>query len=364
MIDALVKDGHLATHQVTPLDAAAIVALLDVVLDGPIDPAAATQLAERSQGNLQILQELVWRAMDEGLLRVEDAVWQLDSLPRSGSLEELVASHIDGIDIDVREALDLLAVAGTLDLTDLEQIVDRRVLEELETREVIRVTTDDRRTTVGLTHPVYGEVIRSQMPVLRTRAIQRRLADQLDRRGAERREDVTRLALWRLEAGGDVDVDVLLRAGRLALVGRDAELAARFASAAADHGAAVPAAPIAVEAATLAADADGLEQAVAEVWNDPTLPDHDRVHLARRLSTSRFAGGDLPGALEAVSDAEELLTDSTSRAGVQAQRAHLLASNGRPREALDVLAAIDTEAADVTDGRLRIEVAAARARHA
>ena len=132
MIDALVKDGHLATHQVTPLDADAIAALLDVVLDGPIDPAAATQLAERSQGNLQILQELVWRAMDEGLLRVEHAVWQLDSLPRSGSLEELVASHIDGIDIDARETLDLLAVAGTLDLTDLEQIVDRRLLEELE----------------------------------------------------------------------------------------------------------------------------------------------------------------------------------------------------------------------------------------
>jgi ATP/maltotriose-dependent transcriptional regulator MalT len=75
---------------------------------------------------------------------------------------------------------------------------------------------------------------------------------------------------------------------------------------------------------------------------------------------SRFSGGDLTGALEAVSDAEELLTDSTLRAGVQAQRAHLLASNGRPQEALDVLAAIDTDAADVTDGRLRIELAAAR----
>ena len=195
--------------------------------------------------------------MDEGLLRVEHAVWRLDSLPRSGSLEELVAAHIDGIDLDARETLDLLAVAGTLDLTDLEHIADRRALEHLETREVIRVMTDDRRTTVGLTHPVYGEVIRGQMPVLRTRTIQRQLADQLDQRGAQRREDVTRLALWRLEAGGDVDVDVLLRAGRLALVGRDADLAARLASAAADRGAAVPAAPIAVEAATLAADARG-----------------------------------------------------------------------------------------------------------
>jgi DNA-binding CsgD family transcriptional regulator len=360
VIDALVKDGHLATYPVPPLDGAAIASLLDLVLDGPIEPAAATQLAERSQGNLQVLQELVWRAMAEDLLRVEHGVWRLDSLPRSGSLEELVASHLDGIDLEARETLDLLAVAGTIDLAELDGIADRRVLEELETREVIRVMTDDRRTTVGLTHPVYGEVIRSQMPVLRTRAIQRRLADQLDRRGAQRREDVTRLALWRLEAGGDVDVDVLLRAGRLALVGRDADLAGRLAAAAADRGAAVRAAPIAVEAATLGADPEGVEHAVAKVWNDPALPDQDRVHLARRLSMSRFSGGDLAGALTAVSEAEELLTDSTLRAGVQAQRAHLLASNGRPQEALDVLAAIDTDAADVTDGRLRIELAAAR----
>lgn len=360
VVDTLVKDGHLVVHDVEPLDAGEIAGLLDVVLDGPIDPTAAQQLAERSQGNLQVLQELVWGALAEDLLQPDHGVWRLQSLPRSGSLEELVATHLDGIEGKARETLDLLAVAGTVDLAELELTVDRRTLEHLEAREVIRVKTDDRRTIVSLTHPVYGEVIRGQMPVLRTRAIQRQLADQLDRRGPQRREDVTRLALWRLEAGGDVDADVLLRAGRLALVGRDGELAARFATAAAHRGAAALAAPIAVEAAMLDADPEGVERAVAAVWDEPALLDRDRVHLARRLSMSRFARGDLAGALEAVGDAEALLTEPTARAGVRAQRAHLLASNGRPQEALAVLAAIDSGAADATDGRLRIELASAR----
>ena len=97
------------------------------------------------------------------------------------------------------------------------------------------------------------------------------------------------------------------------------------------------------------------------MWDEPTLPEHDRVHLARRLSMSRFARGDLDGALAAVSDAEELAHRADARAPACKRSAPmLLASNGRPQEALAVLAAIDDGVTDVTDGRLRIELASAR----
>jgi DNA-binding CsgD family transcriptional regulator len=359
VVASLVKDGHLVAHTVEPLDADDIRALLDVVLDGPVDPTAATQLAERSQGNLQVLQELVWRALADELLRPEHGVWRLESLPRSDSLEELVAAHIDGIDGSARETLDVLAVAGTVGLADLEQMTDHATIEHLEAREAIRITTSERRTVVGLTHPVYGDVLRAQLPVLRTRAIQRKLADALDRHGARRREDVTRLALWRLEGGGDVDVDVLLRAGRLALVARDADLAGRFAVAAAERGAPHQAAAIAVEAAMIRADGDAVERAVAAVWDDAALLDAERAQLSRRLSMSRFARGDLDGALDAVARAEQVITEAGARSWTQAQRAQLLASNGRPQEALSVLGAIDSST-DMNDSRLRIELASAK----
>src|SRR4029077_17395599 len=106
-----------------------------------------------------------------------------------------------------------------------------------------------------LTHPVYGEIIRRQMSVLRTRAAQRALADLLEAHGARRREDTTRLALWRAEAGGaDVDGDLLVNAGRLAILGRDGPLARRFAAAARERDRVHDAALIDVEAALLDAD--------------------------------------------------------------------------------------------------------------
>jgi DNA-binding CsgD family transcriptional regulator len=359
VVASLVKDRHLVTLDVEPLDVDDIRALLDVVLDGPVDPTAAAQLAERSQGNLQVLQELVWGALADELLRPEHGVWRLESLPRSDSLEELVAAHLGGIEGPARETLDVLAVAGAVGLADLEQMADRATIEHLEHRAAIRITTSERRTIVALTHPVYGEVLRSQLPVLRTRSIQRQLADALDAHGARRREDVTRLALWRLEGGGEVDVAVLVRAGRLALVARDAELAGRFAVAAADRGAPHPAAAIAVEAAMIRADGDAVERAVAAVWDDAALVDAERAQLARRLSMSRFARGDLDGALEAVASAEELITEKGARAWTRAQRAQLLASNGRPAQALSVLDGID-RAADMLDSRLHIELDSAK----
>jgi DNA-binding CsgD family transcriptional regulator/tetratricopeptide (TPR) repeat protein len=356
----LVKDGHVVVEEVAPLDADAIEGLLVTVLAGPIDPAAARTLAARSGGNLQVLQELVWGAQSEGLLQLEHEVWRLTGVPRSGSLEELVASHLHGVDDRARAALDVLAVAGTVSLPDLEALIEPEVLERLETDDLVRVTTDDRRTMVSLRHPVYGEVISEQLSVLQTRSIQRRLADQLEANASRRREDVTRLALWRLEAGGEVDVDVLLRAGRLALAGRDGALATRFADAAFERGNVGCAASIAVEAAALAADSDAIDRVVSTVWHDPALGDDDRVHLARRLSTTRFARGDLAGALDVVTDAEGLVRDPNALAAVRAQRAQLLANTGRPRDALAVLSEIGSDAEQGAPPRLRIEIASAR----
>jgi DNA-binding CsgD family transcriptional regulator/tetratricopeptide (TPR) repeat protein len=360
VLTTLVKDGHLLVEELAPLGTDAVEGLLDTVLDGPVDPAAARTLADRSGGNLQVLQELVWSALSEHLLQREQGLWRLHGVPRSGSLEELVASHVEGVDDQARAALDILAVAGSVSLPDLEALVEPEVLERLETLDLVRVVAEDRRTTVALRHPVYGEVISEQLTVLQTRSIQRRLADQLDSNESRRREDVTRLALWRLEGGGDIEVETLLRAGRLALAGRDADLAARFAAAAADRGAAARAAAVAVEAAALAADADAVERAVASVWDDPELCDDDRAHLARRLATTRFARGDLSGALDAVRDAEDHLDESSGRAAVRAQRAQLLAGAGQPRDALAVLAEIGGSAGQPADPRLRIEIESAR----
>jgi ATP/maltotriose-dependent transcriptional regulator MalT len=153
-----------------------------------------------------------------------------------------------------------------------------------------------------------------------------------------------------------VAADVLLRAARFSLAARDARLARRFATAAADRGAVHDAARINADAAVLTADQPALENTVAEVWNDADLPDGHRLHLTRRLAMARFSRGDLDGALEIIDGAGQLVTEPRALTALLSQRALLLANNGRPLEALAALKEVN----DGGDPIVRAELASAR----
>ncbi len=356
VVASLLKEGHLSIETVPVLSVDEVGTLLHRVLDGPVDTDAVDRLAEVSGGNLQVLREIVLRSQEQGTLVLEQGRWRLHGLPRSAGLDELVGAHLAELDESELAALEALAVAGTLGLTDLEDMAGPDVVSALDRRGLLRVSADERRTRVWVSHPIYGEILRQQMTVLRTRQLQRELADRFEASGARRRDDLTQLALWRLEAGGAVDVDVLVNAGRMAVLGRDADQARRFARAASDAGRTHDAALIALEAAVLASDPAEIEEVVASVWDDATLPESSRAQLARRLANARFWQGDLDGALRALADAEPLLHDPVPAATVRAQRALLLANNGRPHEALDQVAAVG----DVADPRVRVDLSVAK----
>ncbi len=356
-INALIKDGHLERMDVAALADDEVANLLHRVLDGPVEHTALRRLHRLSGGNLQVLHELVRAAREQGSLVRGERAWTLGDLPRSGALEDLVASHLAHVPEQAQQALDVLAVASKLGVADLEAFCPTDLLEHLERDGLICVEVCDRRTVVDLVHPMYGEVLRSRMTTLRLRSLQRALAEQLESRGTRRRDDPMRLALWRLEAGGDVDAELLHRAGRLALIGRDTELAERFARGAADRGMPVAAARIVVESASLRADTDELERAVASVWNHPELDDHDLAHLASRHADVLFqAHSDLDGALDVINDALGRMTSAAPRASLAAHRASLLANAGRPLEALAAIAGLTA----TDDPRLRVDLALTR----
>ena len=167
-----------------------------------------------------------------GEVRIVGGEWSLERVP-AAPRRGAVAAHLVGLPDQAELATEILAVAGWLALDDLELEVDRATLEELESGGVVRTRRDEHRTVVELAHPVYGEVIRQRLPLLRTRTIYGRLADRLQARGLDGHDDVTRLAWWRVESGGQIDPALLVQAGRRAIVGRDHLLAARFASEAA-----------------------------------------------------------------------------------------------------------------------------------
>lgn len=356
-IAALIKDGHLDRMDVAALSDDEVANLLHRVLDGPVEHSALHRLHQLSGGNLQVLHELVHAAREQGSLVRGERAWTLGKLPRSGALEDLVASHLTNVPAPAQQALDVLAIACHLGLANLEAFCPADQLEALERDGLIRVEVRDRRTSVELIHPMYGEVLRARLTTLRLRALQRALAEQFESLGARRRDDPMRLALWRLEAGGDIDVELLHRAGRLALIGREPDLAERFARAAADRGMPVAAARLVVEAALLRADPDEVERTVAEVWNHPDLDDSDLAHLASRHADVLFqARSDLAGGLAVLGEALDRLTNPAARATLEARRAAMLANAGRPLEALAAAECVT----DIDDPRVRVDLAQTR----
>jgi DNA-binding CsgD family transcriptional regulator len=354
---ALLKDGHLERLELGPLDEDLIGVLIHRVLDGPLEEEGLARLTAMSGGNLQMLSELVRGALARQALVKEGSVWRLGALPTTSGLQELVAEHLAGVEAHGRRLLEVLAVAGRFGLADLEAWFGREALEALEESGLVRVTTSGRRMEVALGHPLYGEVLRAQLPVLRTRALQRQLADRLAAHGIRRREDLVRVALWRLDGGGEVETQLLLPAARLALAGRDTELAVRFAEAAYAAGAPGEAALVLVEGHAMVGRAAAVELAVDAVWDNPDLTDGQRAHLTRKLAEVRLTvERDAEGALAANVRGLDRVTDPVERASLLAHRASMLATSARPYEALEAAADVP----DLTEARVRIELAAAR----
>jgi DNA-binding CsgD family transcriptional regulator len=356
----LERDGHLVRMEIGPLDPDDLGALLHRALDGPVVESARAELARLSGGNLQVLTELVRGARDRGVLTETGGAWRLTGpLPTTVALDELVAEHLAGVDPHGRALLEVLAVCERLGVIDVERSFGTAALEPLEASGLISLAVTGKRTAVRLAHPLYGEVLRAGMPPLRLRRIQQQLADLVEAHGARRREDVLQVALWRVGSGGAVSGEWLLRAARLALAGHDPALATRLLDEGnADDLCETDRAVALVEAHSMAGNLDGVERVVASIWDADDLSDGRRALVAKRLADSRFnRARDLAGALAAHEAARERVTDSNVISSIDARRASLVASAGRPAEALRIAEAI----APVGDARTRVELDAAMA---
>ena len=342
-LTGLHRDGHLVRLDLEPLRDDELGALLHRALDGPVSTRAQAELARLSGGNLQMLTELVQGARERGALVDAGGVWDLIApLPTTSALEELVAEHLASVDAAGLAVLEMLAVCERFGLQDLEAAHGAATLEALEANRLVSVVTSGRRTALRLAHPLYGEVLRAGLPPLRLRRIHQELADVVEGHGARRREDVVHVAMWRVASGGRVSGEQLLRAARLALVGRDSALAVELMEAVADEREIDPVdrAEVLAEAHAMQGHHDEVDRIIGAVWDRP-LTDSQLVQLARRRAETRFySGRDLDGALAAYEAACERLADPEARAAVNARRANLLAGAGRPAEALRILDAV------------------------
>jgi len=212
------KNDHVARIEVNPLTGNDVEELLRAVLGGPVDLDLAHQLWRTSAGNPLYLRELLCSAWEREAIRRQDGTWQLvGELRSSPRLKELVDLRLSGLDESSREALELLAVGEPLQLAHLDEVVSGERLASLERAGLVQLEPSDHGGTVRLTHPVYAEVLRSTLGLLRSRQIHRRLADLVGSSAARTDHDQDRVVRWRITAGSRVAVPDLVGAARSAL---------------------------------------------------------------------------------------------------------------------------------------------------
>lgn len=321
-VTALWKDGIAERIDLPTLDRAGTEELALSLLGAPLDGVSAGQLWESSGGNALFVRELLLGALDDGLVvRAGDVHRFTSRLRTSARLAELLGARLDEVTSTEREVLDLLAVAREIGLGTLREIVDDVALSGLEQRGLVKIETDGRRSPVRLVHPLYGELLRSRMGRVRDMAMNLVLAEQLERRGARRRNDGLDLARWQVASGSVPHPEVLLTAARQARARFDPDLAEHLASLASEAGAGVDADLI---IATSLADR-GRHGAAAERLAsalDVATSDEDIVRAVSALSVIEFwTLGDEDRAAETVESAARRVQSDDTRSELDAHRA-------------------------------------------
>jgi DNA-binding NarL/FixJ family response regulator len=341
-VTALWKEGLVEYVELAPLPPAELRMLVRAVLGGAVGHRTAADLARLSDGNCLLLRELIRATHDAGRLSCAEGVWELRGpLPSSARLVEMIEDRTGHLPPATRSAVELVALAEPVPLAVLEQVTEAGAVDDAARRGLLDLDGDDRRATVVLTHPLYGEVVAGRIPALQARAARRALASAYEATGLRRADDVGRFVAWRLECGMRVPAHLLVSAARRALAVGDHPSAETFAREAAltppvaggDDLVGTEARLLRVETLLLLgrhAEARDLIDAI-EPPADAVLA---AVHADRRATVEFLVDRDIDAALALLTAAE---ASNGDRLVLVWARARLLLLANRVTEALDVL---------------------------
>lgn len=317
-IRALWTDDLVEHAELSPLNPTEAAHLLAEILGGPVDDTSAERIWRLSGGNALLLRELVMAARASNEFRRAYGVWRWTGrLELAPSLTDLIVSRIGQLTPGVRTVVELTALGEPIGARLLAQATSEADLEAAEERGLIRVICDDRRTDVRLAHPLYGEVVRRQCPVTRTRRLTAQLAALVEQAGGRRRDDLLRVAVWRLDSGTARDPQPLLRAAGQAFARFDVPLAARLARAALKAGGGFDAAEL---LATILMFGDQHDEAISvlDAVADQITSEHRRARWLTVRGMVSYWGLSQEATVEKIAGEATKLTDPADRARAQA----------------------------------------------
>ena len=223
-VTALWKDSLLRRLELQPLSRNEADHLLATVLNGPLAVGAAARMWRLSRGNVLYLQHLVDHELATGRLTETHGEWRWEGTPSaSPSLVELVEQQIGAVPEEVREVVDLVAIAEPIGRELLMTLADPEAIEAAEQRELIGAASVGDAVCVG--HPLYSEIRLSRCGPMRLRRLRGRVATAMAQAHVG---DPLRLGLLWVESDLLPDAAVLSRAAKVAAARLDLRLAERL----------------------------------------------------------------------------------------------------------------------------------------
>ncbi|MCX5558807.1 LuxR C-terminal-related transcriptional regulator [Streptomyces sp. NBC_00038] len=328
-----------------------IEALLQAALGRPVARRPLHKLSAASGGNVLYLRELVLGALTAGNLTEDGEIWHLveDRLPGTARLTEMISTRLATADPAGRPVLELLALCEPLSLTYVEALAPPQVTAALEQAGLIRVTQDRRRTAVSLAHPLYGEVLRAGLPVLRRRVLLLEQAERVEARGARRRADLLHIATWRLAATGTADPALLAQAAVLARHAHDLPQTVALLEALPEKHRTTATDLRLGEALFELGRWDRAEATLARA-DALAVDEQDKLAVALvRTTNLLWSNAPVAEALAVNDAAREQLSSPADRRKLTVNEGFLRIVGGRPAEGLALLEDLETEVGDAPD---------------
>ncbi len=322
--------GSCQRLDLRPLGEADIRALLEHLLGGDVEDRLPRLLVQRAAGNALLLRELICSGMDSGAIVRNHEVWRLaGELPLGDGAADLIRARLSGLADAALEGAQLIALGEPLRLVVARQAIGDLVLEDLEAKGLLQVQDTVDGPAITLNHPLYGEVLRNDLPALRSHRLRRQLIAAIQTTRSASPREVLCSALWRVELQDPIGGGELIAAARLArsLGSATAELLTR-AAIKADAGS--------VEAVVLLAELLSTQGRVAEMdrlLDDIDLNDQSEANRQAVLFW-RASGRTRLGEVREVATMIATTEVDTSAPQLQAMNAQALLLDGAVNEAM------------------------------
>ncbi len=148
-------------------------------LGGSVDSGTMSRIYAKSGGVVGLALSVVDAAVREGRMEVFDGVWSATRDLWSPGLRGVLEAHLEALEPEARDALEMIALVGASDTETIRNLVDWNTLEELEERAMIRFYASGRRLLATVVPPLLVEYFRHEPLTARRIRLTERIVEQM-----------------------------------------------------------------------------------------------------------------------------------------------------------------------------------------